>query len=61
MWGNLGAAIAPPAASLVLGTMPGLTQWAWLFVACSAAFLISSAGAFLMDASRPLHGTATAD
>jgi ACS family glucarate transporter-like MFS transporter len=54
MWGNLGAAIAPLVASRILSESPTLGEWNLLFGLGTAAFVLSAAGASVMDASRPL-------
>ena len=55
MWGNLGAAVAPPLYGLVLGSHPGQSAWHGLFVMCGVSFLLSGCCAMVIDASRPLQ------
>lgn len=57
MWGNLGAAVAPPLYNLFLGEEATLTDWRLLFGFCGGAFLVSAIGGCLMDSSRPLIPT----
>jgi MFS family permease len=54
MWGNLGAAMAPPLSTLVLGETPGLSEWNSVFWVCAGAFIVAGLGGWTMDASRPL-------
>jgi len=54
MWGNLGATAATPLYELILGKSPELAQWNTLFAVLGGVFLLSSVGAMLMDASKPL-------
>lgn len=55
MWGNLGAAVAPPLYNLILGEKATLWNWNMLFVFCGGAFLVSAIGGWLMDSSHPLE------
>lgn len=54
MWGNLGAAAAPPLYSWVLGKDPGIQEWMLVFGVCAGGFLAAAVGALGMDASRPI-------
>ena len=54
MWGNFGAALAPPLSGMLLGEQATLGSWNLLFVFCAGAFVISALGGWLMDSSRPL-------
>jgi len=55
MWGNLGAAVAPPLYNLVLGETPAVGNWNLLFGLCLLAFLASGVCALVMDSERPLQ------
>lgn len=54
MWGNLGAAAAPPLYSWVLGRNPEIREWMLVFAVCAGGFLAAACGALWMDASRPV-------
>lgn len=55
MWGNFGAAIAPPLLyDPILGEKPGLSDWSNVFLCCLLACVISGVGALFIDAARPL-------
>lgn len=55
MWGNLGAAVAPPLTSMFLGEHATPTDWNIQFGIYCGAFVVSALGGWLMDSSRPLE------
>lgn len=57
MWGNLGAAVAPPLYNMVLGETPTVDQWNLMFGMCLLAFVLSGACALVMDSEKPLSPT----
>jgi hypothetical protein len=61
MWGNFGAAAAPPLYSLVLGQNPNEMAWIAVFAICGGGFLAAGVGALAMDASRPIERPANLD
>jgi nitrate/nitrite transporter NarK len=54
MWGNLGAACAPPIYDFFLGEEPTLTDWNLMFGVCAASFLLSTVCALVIDSSHPI-------
>ncbi len=54
MWGNLGAAVAPPIYNYFLGENPTLSDWNTMFGICAASFLVSAFCALIIDASKPI-------
>lgn len=53
MWGNLGAAIAPPLLySKLLGKNPTVTEWNHVFLLCAGSFVLAGVAALWIDASR---------
>lgn len=54
MWGNIGAAVAPPLYGLALGEKPELKHWMLTFLICGGAFGLSTLSAFLIDATKPV-------
>lgn len=55
MWGNLGAAAAPPLIyNRILGETPTAGQWTIMFGVCLLAFVLSGLFALLMDSTKPL-------
>lgn len=57
MWGNFGAAIAPPLMVWIVGTSE---NWEAAFAACAAAFLISALAGLGIDARDVLDDDARA-
>lgn len=55
MWGNLGAALAPPLYSLIIGEEATLATWNLMFGFCALAFLVSGVGGWLMDSRQVLE------
>jgi len=55
MWGNLGAALAPPLYSFILGEHATLATWNLMFGFCAVAFLVSGVGGCLMDSRQVLE------
>lgn len=54
MWGNLGAAAAPPIYNAVLGTAPSIADWNLMFAVCAGSFILSGLCALGVDASAPI-------
>ncbi|MBS0205956.1 MAG: MFS transporter [Planctomycetes bacterium] len=55
MWGNLGAAAAPPLIyNQILGETPTAGQWTMMFGVCLLAFVLSGLCALVMDSTKPL-------
>ena len=54
MWGNLGAAVAPPIYNLVLGETPGVSEWNLMFAVCVGALVASGLCALGIDATIPI-------
>ncbi|MHC4879754.1 MAG: MFS transporter [Planctomycetota bacterium] len=54
MWGNLGAAVAPPIYNHFLGENPTLENWNTMFGVCAASFTVSAICALIIDASKPI-------
>ena len=57
MWGNLGAAVAPPLYALILWTpegLPALWQWNTVFYGLAGVLVVSGLCGFLVDASKPI-------
>ena len=53
MWGNLGAAIAPPLLyNKLLGENPTVTEWNHVFLLCAGSFVLSGIAALWIDASQ---------
>lgn len=55
MWGNLGAALAPPLYSRIIGEQATLGTWNLMFAFCAGAFLVSGVGGWLMDSRQVLE------
>jgi len=54
MWGNLGAAIAPPLYNKVLGETQSPTEWNHLFALCAGALILSGLTALALDSTRSI-------
>lgn len=54
MWGNLGAAAAPPLYDYILGESPNLTHWNYLFAFCASMFILSGLSTLPLDATKPV-------
>ena len=54
MWGNLGAACAPPIYDHFLGENPTLTEWNTMFAVCALSFTLSGICSLLIDSSVPI-------
>ena len=54
MWGNLGAAVAPPVYHLALSEHPGPADWNTMFLVCLAAFLLAGVCSLWVDATKPV-------
>ena len=52
MWGNLGAAIAPPLLIFVCGEAP--RNWNYAFIACAASFFIAGLTGLGVNATVPI-------
>jgi nitrate/nitrite transporter NarK len=57
MWGNLGAAVAPPIYNYILGESPSVADWNTMFAACFGMFVLSGLCSLVMDSTRPLVRT----
>lgn len=55
MWGNIGAALAPPFYNYVLGDQPSPAQWNTMFLVCAGLFVVSGAAALGIDARIPIE------
>lgn len=54
MWGNFGAALAPPIYNHFLGEQPSIDNWNTMFLVCAGAFVFSGICALGVDCTRPL-------
>lgn len=55
MWGNIGAALAPPMYNWILGERPAIAQWNLLFLTCAAMLTIAGLTALFIDATVPIR------
>ncbi|MBS0262931.1 MAG: MFS transporter, partial [Planctomycetes bacterium] len=61
MWGNLGAAVAPPLYDLVLGPKPTFADWNLMFMVCAGNFVLAGVAALGIDATKPILNDDQAD
>ncbi len=54
MWGNIGAAIAPPVFAAILDDKSLVNPWNTVFMACAATFVLTGIAGLWIDASKPI-------
>lgn len=60
MWGNIGAAIAPPVFAAILENKSLANPWNTVFTACAATFVLTGLAGLWIDASKPISNESTA-
>jgi MFS family permease len=60
MWGNIGAAIAPPVFAAILANKSLANPWNTVFAVCAATFVLTGIAGLWVDASKPISNDAAA-